>query len=314
MSTAAPVKPPLLADGRLDELVSRLLSSYDAGPRSMHHLGAYELPQMSEVERALNEIRALLFPGFVGNALDGASEDEVRAHVRERMGDLARRLGRQVYRGLHHRCQLIKGRRDHDCSQCAELADGVTTRFLEALPDIRATLASDVDAAYEGDPAAKGTDEVIFCYPGLYAISSYRVANRLLCEGSSIIPRMITELAHEKTGIDIHPGAAIGPSFFIDHGTGIVIGETTVIGDRVRIYQGVTLGALSLPKGKARECVSRKRHPTIEDDVIIYANATILGGDTVIGRGAVIGGNCWVTHSIPPAARVSIDGTTVGPG
>jgi serine O-acetyltransferase len=316
MSTAAPRKPAAAPAGPADpadELVTRLLASYDAGPRSMHHLGAYELPQMGEVVASLEAVRALLFPGFVGAPLVGAGEAEIRAHVKEGLAELARRLGRQVYRGLHHRCQLLRGSRDHDCAHCAECAEGVTWRFLQALPELRAALAADVEAAYEGDPAAKGTDEVIFCYPGLYAITAYRVANRLLREGAIIIPRMITEHAHEKTGIDIHPGATIGRSFFIDHGTGIVIGETTIVGDRVRIYQGVTVGALSLPAGKARAYESRKRHPTIEDDVILYANATILGGDTVIGRGAVIGGNCWVTRSVPAGARITVDGTTLGP-
>ncbi len=300
-----------------DDLVTRLLASYDTGPRAMHHLGAYELPLMSEVVRCLEEIRALLFPGFVGGALVGAGAAEVRAVVHDRVNDLSFRLRHQIYRGLHHRCQLIRGSRDLDCAHCAEAADGITRRFLDALPELRAALATDVEAAYEGDPAATGTDEVIFCYPGLYAISAYRVANRLLREGASIIPRMLTEYAHEKTGIDIHPGATIARSFFIDHGTGIVIGETTEIGERVRIYQGVTLGALSIPKGKARAAyegaAGRKRHPTIEDDVIIYAGATILGGGTVIGRGAIIGGNCWVTRSVGPGARITVDGTTVGP-
>jgi serine O-acetyltransferase len=294
-----------------DELVDRLVKSYDSGPRTMHHLGAYELPQVAEVARCLEEIRALLFPGFVGGAHVGASPDEVRAYIAERLDDLRRRLHRQVYRGLHHRCQLVKGSRDQDCAQCAETARSVVQRFLAALPELRALLATDVDAAYEGDPAATGTDEIIFCYPGLYAITAYRVAHRLLVEGASIIPRMITEHAHEKTGIDIHPGATIGRSLFIDHGTGIVVGETTRIGERVRIYQGVTLGALSVAKGRRAE--GKRRHPTLEDEVIIYANATILGGDTVIGRGAVIGGNCWVTRSVPAGARIAVDGMTVGP-
>lgn len=296
-----------------ERLVGRLLASYEAGPRSMHHLGGYELPQVAEVVVCVEEIRALLFPGFVGPALVGAAREEVNAFIHGRLEDLIQRLRRQIYRGLHHRCQLSKGGRDLDCAHCAEQAEHMTIRFVHALPDVRATLATDVESAYEGDPAASGTDEVIFCYPGLYAITAYRIANRLLKEGASIIPRMITEHAHEKTGIDIHPGATIGGSFFIDHGTGIVIGETSHIGERVRLYQGVTLGALSLPKGKARLKEARKRHPTIEDDVIIYAGATILGGDTVIGKGAVIGGNAWVTRSVPPGARVTVDGITTGP-
>jgi serine O-acetyltransferase len=279
----------------------------------MHHLGGYELPQVAEVVTCVEEIRALLFPGFVGPAMVGATKEEVNAFVHARLADLMTRLRRQIYRGLHHRCQLVKGSRDLDCAHCAEAADGITVRFVHALPEMRTQLGADLDAAYEGDPAASGTDEVIFCYPGLYAISCYRIANRLLKEGAPIIPRVITEYAHEKTGIDIHPAATIGGSFFIDHGTGIVIGATTNIGDRVRIYQGVTLGALSLPKGKAHAQESTKRHPTIEDDVIIYAGATILGGQTVIGKGAVIGGNTWVTRSVPAGGRVSVDGSTVGP-
>ncbi len=312
-------KPPSAAPGEPDDLaglVDRLMDSYLTGPRPMHHLGAYELPHMDEVVRCLEDIRALLFPGFVGEPMTGATRAEVRAHVRVRVGEVARRLRKQVYSGLHHRCKIATGTvhiADGDCEKCAQAADGITHRFLDALPEIREVLAADVEAHYEGDPAAKGTDEVIFCYPGLYAITAYRIANRLLREGASIIPRIITEWAHQKTGIDIHPGATIGRSLFIDHGTGIVVGETTVIGDRVRIYQGVTLGALSLPKATADAYRSKKRHPTIEDDVILYANATILGGDTVIGRGAVIGGNCWVTRSVPPGARITIDGHAVGP-
>jgi serine O-acetyltransferase len=209
------------------------------------------------------------------------------------------RLGRQVYRGLHHRCRKNGG----DCGPCQERAAGIAVRFLDELPSVRAQVLSDVRAAYDGDPAATGTDEVVFSYPGPWAIMVYRFAHRLLSLGAVIVPRMMTEQAHMDTGIDIHPGAAIGDALFIDHGTGIVIGETTVIGNRVRIYQGVTLGAMSLPKGEVRALSSKKRHPTIEDDVIIYANATILGGDTVIGRGAVIGGNAFITDSVPAGER-----------
>ncbi len=296
-----------------EALVDQLLAAYQAGPRAMHHLGAYELPQMAEVVKCIEEARALLFPGFAASPGVAASPAEIRVWVRDRLADLERRLRRQVYRGLHHRCQLMRGSRDLDCAHCAEAADGITRRFLCELTELRAQLAMDVEAAYDGDPAATGTDEVIFCYPGLYAITAYRMAHRLLAQGASIIPRMITEHAHERTGIDIHPGAKIGSSFFIDHGTGIVIGETSHIGERVRVYQGVTLGALSLPKNKVRALEAKKRHPTIEDDVIIYAGATILGGDTVIGKGAIIGGNCWVTRSVAAGARVTVDGVTIGP-
>jgi serine O-acetyltransferase len=294
-------------DSEVDSLVDQVLSSYEAGPRSMHHIGAYELPQQTEVQRCIETFRALLLPGFVGPTLVNGGGGDVRSYVRERLDDLQSRLREQVYRGLHHRCGFGGPDRAVPCSACSAAADGITARFLAAIPGLRESLATDVEAAYEGDPAATGTDEVIFCYPGLYAITCYRMAHQLLRDGASIIPRMITEHAHEKTGIDIHPGATIGKWFFIDHGTGIVIGETTIIGERVRIYQGVTLGGRSVAKGKAHAADSKKRHPTIEDDVIIYANATILGGETVIGRGAIVGGNCWVTKSVEPGARVTVD-------
>jgi serine O-acetyltransferase len=295
---------------RLDRLSASIAQSYQAGPRTMQHIGGYELPQQAEVEWCIETVRALLLPGFVGAPVPSESR-QAAACVRERLENLQGRLCAQLYRGLHHRCAGLEDR-SVDCVICAEKARAICTRFLEALPELRAAVATDVEAAYEGDPAATGTDEVIFCYPGLYAIMCYRMANRLLLDDASIIPRMITEHAHEKTGIDIHPGATIGRWFFIDHGTGIVIGETTTIGERVRIYQGVTLGALSVPKGKARAAESTKRHPTIEDDVIIYANATILGGETVIGRGAVIGGNCWVTASVAPSARLTVEDPSPG--
>jgi serine O-acetyltransferase len=286
-----------------DETTLRLLESYREGPC---HLGEHALPQAAEVKTCVDAVRALLLPGFVGTEIVGAGPGEVRRHVLGSLLDLQTRLGHQVFRGLHHRCQSKSGGHGADCAEtCAKNAEDITARFLAALPELRAALTADAQAAYDGDPAASGTDEVIFCYPGLYAITCQRIANRLLKEGAVVIPRMITEHAHEKTGIDIHPGATIGQSFFIDHGTGVVIGETANIGDRVRIYQGVTLGALSLPKAKVRAIAEKKRHPTIENDVIIYANATILGGETVIGAGAVIGGNCWVTESVPAGGRVS---------
>jgi serine O-acetyltransferase len=176
--------------------------------------------------------------------------------------------------------------------------------FLNDIPSLQALLAKDIVAAYEGDPASKYFDEIIFSYPGLFALTVYRIAHQLHEQGVPLIPRIMTEYAHSVTGIDIHPGVHIGESFFIDHGTGVVIGETAVIGNRVRVYQGVTLGALSLRKDEVERLRSKKRHPTIEDDVIIYANATILGGDTVIGARSTIGGNVWLTDSVPPDTNV----------
>ena len=189
-----------------------------------------------------------------------------------------------------------------DCSACARQSDEICEKFLGELVHIRQRIADDVHAHYAGDPAASGPDEVIFCYPGLYAITVHRIAHSLHKLGAQLIPRIMSSLAHEKVGIDIHPAAQIGDSFLIDHGTGVVIGETTVIGNRVRLYQGVTLGALSVNE---REGHGTKRHPTIEDEVIIYAGATILGGDTIIGKGAVIGGNSWVTESVVSGATMT---------
>jgi serine O-acetyltransferase len=282
-----------------DDLVDRLLESYhEEGPLQIQP--GHELPSFDEVRRILHTLRTILFPGYHGEPLPAGAGH--RATVGARLAEIQMRLERQVFRGRHHRCRRL----GEDCRDCEEHAATVAAQFLNELPLLRAQLLNDMRAAYEGDPAATGTDEVVFAYPGTLAVTVFRIAHRLLELGAVIVPRMMTEQAHGWTGIDIHPGATIGEAFFIDHGTGIVIGETTVIGNRVRIYQGVTLGALSLPRGKARNIAGHKRHPTIEDDVIIYANATILGGETVIGRGAVIGGNAFITESVPPGARRSV--------
>ncbi len=276
-----------------------MISAYgEEGPLQIQP--GHELPSFEEVRGILHTLRELMFPGYAGEPHPSGAA--LRAAVQARLADVRMRLQRQIYRGLHHRCRGPGA----DCGPCEERAVGMTEGFLESLPTLRAKLLTDVRAAYEGDPAATGTDEVVFSYPGPSAITVYRFAHRLLELGAVIVPRMMTEQAHMDTGIDIHPGATIGDALFIDHGTGIVIGETSLIGNRVRIYQGVTLGAISLPTGRARVLSSQKRHPTIEDEVIIYANATILGGDTVIGRGAVIGGNAFITESVPAGARRSV--------
>jgi len=285
-----------------EEAVDRLMTSYKSASGAMQHVNAYELPSMQQVAEIVEGARSLLFPGFVGRSLARVTESELRDYVSERVDDLGRHLRRQLYRGLHHTKSEDKG--GDDCPTCAAKADSITNAFLDRLVDIRDELALDVDAHLGGDPAASGSDEVIFCYPGLYAISVYRLAHALHLLGARLIPRMMSELAHQRVGIDIHPGATIGRSFFIDHGTGVVIGETSVIGDRVRLYQGVTLGAMTV-QGRQERGV--KRHPTIEDDVVIYAGATILGGETVIGKGAVIGGNSWVTASIDPGEVVVVE-------
>jgi len=274
------------------DLADRLLGigAHGQAPRSPERL-----PLASEVAPMVDDLLTVLFPE-VGRAVPGGQGD-LRQAIAGVLGGLAPRLDAAVFAGIHRRCRTEE-------DKCREQAQGITAGTMVALPEIRALLLEDVQAALDGDPAASGPDEVIACYPGLYAVAVYRVANRLLREGSEILPRILTEHAKSRTGIDIHPGATIGSSFFIDHGTGIVVGETTQIGNSVRIYQGVTLGALSIKRRQDGTAARTKRHPTIEDEVIIYANATILGGNTVIGRGSVIGGNTFITYSVPPGTRV----------
>ncbi len=289
-----------------DAVADRLLEMYvDPTAKEMQHIGSYELPSEAQIENIVEQSRALMFPGYVGPDVARLERPALRELVRTRVNELRVSLHRQVYRALHHKKQQALGLADLECVDCAAKADSITDRFLAALPELREAVRDDLRAAFEGDPAATGLDEILFCYPGTYAITVYRIAHALLREGGVVVPRMMTELAHRRTGIDIHPGAEIGRSFFIDHGTGVVIGETTLIGDRVRIYQGVTLGALSVPQGESRPEPGLRRHPTLEDDVVIYANATILGGDTVIGKGSVIGGNAFVTSSVPSGSRVT---------
>jgi serine O-acetyltransferase len=290
----------------IDVVADQLVDAYfDPSAKEMQHIGSYELPSEAGVERVVELSRELLFPGYAGPDVPRSERRDVRELVKQRLGELREALQRQVYRAQHHKRQQMLGKNELECAECTSRADGVTRRFLGRLPDLRAAVRLDLRAAFESDPAATGIDEILFCYPGTYAVTVYRIAHALLEEGAVLIPRMMTELAHRRTGIDIHPGATIGPSFFVDHGTGVVIGETTMIGARVRIYQGVTLGALTVPQGDARPDPSARRHPTLEDDVVIYANATILGGETVIGRGAVIGGNAFVTASVAAGTRIS---------
>jgi serine O-acetyltransferase len=217
------------------------------------------------------------------------------------------KLIQQIARALRHEqdCAPPDNRVNIDLEA---LAQQKTVELLKRLPDLRVLLDGDVQAAYEGDPAAKSYHEIIFCYPGMEAVTVYRVAHELLLLGVPLIPRMMAELAHARTGIDIHPGARVGPGFFIDHGTGVVIGETCDIGRNVKLYQGVTLGALSFPRDAEGNIIrGMKRHPTLEDEVVVYANATILGGDTVIGHHAVIGSNVWLTQSVPARTVVTME-------
>jgi len=291
----------LSIDGVADELLELYL---DPEAREMQHIGSYELPHVDHVERVIDECRALLFPGYAGPDFTG-TRPALRETLRQRVAEVRVHLQRQIYRAHFHKQQQALATTELvECRECAKSADDITDAFLGKLPTLRKQVRLDLRAAYEGDPAASGVDEILACYPGLYAVTVYRMAHALLREGAKVVPRMMTEIAHRRTGIDIHPGAEIGGSFFIDHGTGVVIGETTLIGERVRIYQGVTLGALTVPQGESRPDPGPRRHPTIEDEVVIYANATILGGDTIIGRGSVIGGNAFVTASVPAGSRV----------
>ncbi|HEY3356201.1 MAG TPA: serine acetyltransferase [Polyangia bacterium] len=280
------------------EVVEQLVDSYNSGGQ-FQHLTGYDLPSFAEVVRLIGDIREVLFPGFVGDRMGGP--DEAHAHVAARLEEVRARLRLQLFHGLHHRA-MQHGRA---CLESEHQADAAAVAFVTQIPELRRVLLTDIQAALDGDPAATGPDEIIFSYPGFLTVTIYRIAHFLQQLAMPVIPRMMTEHAHQVTGIDIHPGATIDESFFIDHGTGVVIGETTNIGKRVRLYQGVTLGALSLSKANTVALRGHKRHPTIEDDVIIYAGATILGGETVIGQGAVIGGNCWITRSVAPGAKIS---------
>jgi serine O-acetyltransferase len=262
------------------------------------HVVPEPLPSRKAVIDIIHRGCRLLYPGyFIRKRLDEVNLGYVFG---QKAMALYETLAGQITLCIGHECR----RYNLDCSYCEDRGQEEAIRFMQALPNLRAILAKDVRAAYEGDPAAKSYDEIIFSYPGLFAVTVYRMAHLLWEQQVPLMPRIMTEFAHSETGIDIHPGAQIGESFFIDHGTGVVVGETTKIGHRVRIYQGVTLGALSLPRNEVESLRMKQRHPTIEDDVVIYAGATILGGNTVIGAHSVIGGNVWLTESVPSDTKV----------
>jgi serine O-acetyltransferase len=284
----------------LPALTERIVETYEECG-GINHLGHSPLPSYREVVEILADLREILFPGY--GRRQNLHMGNVGYHVGDLIDSLHDRLTQQVARALRHDCKA----RDLETDFEAE-AQLMAIRLLESLVELRKLLSEDVQAAFEGDPAAKNLDEIIFCYPGLAAITVFRVAHELHLLGVPLIPRMMTEYAHVKTGIDIHPGATIGRRFFIDHGTGVVIGETTQIGEGVKIYQGVTLGALSFPRDESGNILRDvKRHPTIEDGVVIYANATILGGKTVIGHHSVVGSSAWITRSIAPYTTVTIE-------
>ncbi|HLB72741.1 MAG TPA: serine O-acetyltransferase EpsC [Sedimentisphaerales bacterium] len=292
------MKKKKLTDGKITTLVDKIAETYK-GDYGINFIDASNLPVRGEILKILDLLFEVLFPGHTGNRI------VTRANVKFVLGDILyeiyTELADQIERAYQYQCRI----KECDDCDCRTRAENVTQNLLNRLPIIRERLKGDVHAAFEGDPAAKSYEEIVISYPGIIAIATYRIAHELFLDQVPLIPRIMTECAHARTGIDIHPGAKIGRNFFIDHGTGVVIGETTVIGDRVKIYQGVTLGAMSFPKDeRGRIIKSGKRHPTIEDDVTIYAEATILG-DIVIGKGAIIGGNVWVKEPVPPAVTVS---------
>jgi serine O-acetyltransferase len=285
----------------LPEIVEDTFDSYQSIPTT-RHIGESPLPSRSVIIGILEGVRDILFPGYYGTS--GLCWENVRYFIGSEIDELFIKLSGEVSKSIRHECK----EEGHVCIECVDKAEKHAVDFFRKIPELRDLLADDVQAAYDGDPAAKSLDETIFSYPGILAVTTYRIAHELHTQGIPLIPRIMTEYAHGVTGIDIHPGAKIGRSFFIDHGTGVVIGETTEIGDRVRMYQGVTLGALSVPKdGTGPSMRGRKRHPTIQDDVTIYAGATILGGETIIGRGSTIGGNVWLVESVPPGTTVAIE-------
>jgi serine O-acetyltransferase len=294
-------RQPLLFRNELPQIVSDLVESCRE-PDTFHHLNLVGLPSRGVVIEIVERLRRVLFPGYFGeHEVDNCT---LAYQIGIEINTLFEFLARQITLSIRHECR----RHQMVCTHCFEKGQKEALTFLKKLRGLRRTLAEDVRAGYAGDPAAKSFDEIIFGYPSILAISTYRLARELHLQGVPLLPRMMAEYAHSATGIDIHPGAAIGRHFFIDHGTGVVIGETCVIGDHVRIYQGVTLGALSLPMEEKGDLLrTMKRHPTVEDHVTIYAGATILGGETVIGAGSVIGGNVWLTRSVPPGTTVMIE-------
>jgi serine O-acetyltransferase len=288
-----------------DKFLSELVDALSGGGAGLQRPACacpdrQPLPSRDTVIEIVEGLRSALFPGYFGTS--ELTADNARFHLGSTLDWIRRRLREQIKRGLCFACTDPEQGKRQDCDGRAE---ATTRSFLSGLPALREILATDVKAAYEGDPAATSPDEAIFCYPGMLAITNYRIAHELHKLGVPLIPRIVTEHAHSITGIDIHPGATIGEHFFIDHGTGVVIGETCTIGNGVRLYQGVTLGAKSFPLDENGHPIKGiKRHPDVEDGVIIYSEATILGSIT-IGKGSVIGGNVWVVDSVPPGSRIT---------
>lgn len=286
----------------VSESADRLYSCNQCSVRRRGRRGEYRLPGRAAVHEVFDSLMGILFPGCHGH---GPLRSGVpMSGIKRELAKAIATLDGQATRAFRFRCE-----KEHcdGCLKCEAQAHAAVEELVKSLPRLQGVLQEDIQAAYEGDPAANSTMEVVMSYPAIQAIAAHRIAHVLYENSVPLIPRIMTELAHSRTGIDIHPGATIGRRFFIDHGTGVVIGETAVIGNNVKLYQGVTLGALSFPKGPDGKLIKGiKRHPEVRDNVTIYAEATILGGDTVIGEGSVIGGNVWLTHSVPPHSRVHV--------
>ena len=290
--------------GQIDPIVQDLLQAYHR-QGGINYADGANLPSQQHIVDIMRTLRMIVFPGYYDR---GAIERTALPYTTgEQVAWVYTHLADEIDKCLCFDCRVCD--RHAQIPECLSRARRITLDLLRAIPDIRALLLLDVQAAVEGDPAAHSTDEVILAYPSITALTVHRIAHFLYQRGVPLLPRIMSEDVHHRTGIDIHPGAAIGKAFFTDHGTGVVIGETTEIGDRVKIYQGVTLGALSV----SRSMRGHKRHPTIEDDVTIYAGATILGGDTTIGRGSVISGNVWLVSSVPPYSKVYNERSLIEP-
>ncbi len=282
----------------LDNLVDKVCATYQDNT-GINHIEGFNLPSRQEIETIIHDLLEIVFPGFSGKK--SYSLHALRYNVGEVIARIYVELYDQVFRSFRYNCQMKK------CANCDvnAMSEKAVRAVLDAIPEIREVMKKDVQAAFDGDPAAMSLDEIIVSYPGVTAITVQRFAHVLYHEEVPLIPRIMTEYVHGKTGIDIHPGAHLGEGFFIDHGTGVVVGETAVIGDNVKMYMGVTLGALSFPKDACGKIIKgQKRHPSIEDNVTIYSGATILGNIT-IGAGSIIGGNVWLTESVPPGTKIT---------
>ena len=298
----------------LGSTIDKILESYyELG--GINHITGPKLPSRAAVASIVEDLEAIVFPGY--HEEEPARVENLKFALAEKLNRVTRALINEIQKCLCFRfslkmaCGECEKDKDHDAvAVCRDRAEDLALEFVSLIPEIRRRIKMDVEAAMSGDPAAQSHEEVILAYPGIEAVLIHRIAHELWGRDIPLLPRMMSEYIHGRTGIDIHPAAVIGDYFFIDHATGVVIGETTVIGNRVKIYQGVTLGAMSVQKAEGH----KKRHPTIEDNVTIYSGATILGGTTTIGQGSVIGGNVWITSSIPPNSRVfyeSSDTTTI---